>query len=283
MSTAVAQPRSSGERGLFGFNVFFGIILAAVGIFVGMWLGNVTNGNTDVVPLSDQNDASTSLAFLFGVVGFLIGLGFFNYPVRRLLGAPPSLAEHEAGGAWRYFRVCTDHKVVGIQYLVGTLFFFFIAGLNAMFMRTELLFPTERFWTPDQYLTLVSLHGTMMIMMSSAIIIGPLGNYLFPIMIGARRMAFPRLESLSFWLVPAAEVILLSAIVLGGIPNGWTGYGSLSVRYGFASNRCVPVRNHSTPIRPAPSHSHAASSPTLCRGVSGTSTRPSSVVSRDRT
>jgi cytochrome c oxidase subunit 1 len=230
MSTSVAQPAPSGLRGLFGFNVFFGIVLAAVGVVVGNWLGNLTSSNVDVILKSDQNDAAVALGFLFAVLGFLIGLGFFNYPVKRLLGAAPSLVEHESGGGWRYFRLCTDHKVVGIQYLVGTLFFFFVAGLNAMFMRTELLFPAERFWTPDQYLTLVSLHGTMMIMMSSAIIIGPFGNYLFPIMIGAKRMAFPRLESLSFWLVPAAEVILLSAILLGGIPNGWTGYGSLSVQ-----------------------------------------------------
>src|SRR5439155_271056 len=116
------------------------------------------SGGVDVIPLMDQNDSSIALGFLLAVVGFLIGLGFFNYPVKRLLGAVPSLAEHETGGGWRYFRLCTDHKVVGIQYLVGTLFFFFIAGLNAMFMRTELLFPTERFWPPDQYLTLVGFN-----------------------------------------------------------------------------------------------------------------------------
>jgi cytochrome c oxidase subunit 1 len=230
MSTSVAAPRSSGLRELFGFNFFFGIVLAIVGFPIGSWLGNLFSGQVDVVLKDDQNDTAIALGFLFAVLGFLAGMGFFNYPVKRLLGRPPSLTEHEAGGAWRYFRLCTDHKVIGIQYLVGTLFFFFVAGLNAMFMRTELLFPTEHFLTPDQYLTVVGLHGTMMIMMSSAIIVGPFGNYFFPIMIGARRMAFPRLEALSFWLVPAAEVILLSALVLGGIPSGWTGYGSLSIQ-----------------------------------------------------
>ncbi|MDQ6817888.1 MAG: cbb3-type cytochrome c oxidase subunit I, partial [Actinomycetota bacterium] len=78
------------------------------------------------------------------------------------------------------------------------------------------------------YLTLVSLHGTMMIMMMSALVIGPLGNYLVPIMIGARRMAFPRIESLTLWLTVAAGFALLSAIFLGGFQTGWTGYSPLS-------------------------------------------------------
>jgi cytochrome c oxidase subunit 1 len=68
----------------------------------------------------------------------------------------------------------------------------------------------------------------MMIMMTSAFILGPFGNYFVPIMIGAQRMAFPRIEALTFWLTPAAGLILLSAIAFGGIPFGWTGYAPLS-------------------------------------------------------
>src|SRR5438132_14135707 len=97
-----------------------------------------------------------------------------------------------------------------------------------MLMRTELLGPVERAWPAGQYLSLMSLHGTMMIMMTSAFILGPFGNYFVPLMIGARRMAFPRIESLTFWLVPAAGLILLSAIAFGGIPTGWTGYAPLA-------------------------------------------------------
>ena len=72
-----------------------------------------------------------------------------------------------------------------------------------MLIRAELLTPNEQLWNANQYLSLVSLHGTMMLMMMSAVILGPFGNYFVPIMIGARRMAFPRLEALSFWLVAA--------------------------------------------------------------------------------
>jgi len=70
---------------------------------------------------SGQNDIAILLGYLFGVIGFLVGLGFANYPVRRMLGHPPTLAEHESEGegAGRYFRLCTDHKVVAMQYMVG--------------------------------------------------------------------------------------------------------------------------------------------------------------------
>jgi cytochrome c oxidase subunit 1 len=177
---------------------------------------------------TDQNDVAIFMGFLFALLGWLIGLGFFNYPLARMAGRPPALREKEEAGPWRYFRLCTDHKVVGLQYFVTVFFFFLIAGLNAMFIRAELLTPNEKLWNANQYLSLVSLHGTMMLMMMSAAILGPFANYFVPIMIGARRMAFPRLESLSFWLVPPAGIIMLSAVVLGGFPTGWTGYAPLA-------------------------------------------------------
>ena len=137
-----------------------------------------------------------------------------------------TIAQHE-GGIGRYFRLTTDHKVVGIQYFFGVGIFFFIGGLNAMLIRTELLTPHEKAWPAGQYLSLVGLHGTMMIMMTSAFILGPFGNYFVPLMIGARRLAFPRIEALTFWLVPLAGLVLLSAIAWNGFPTGWTGYAPL--------------------------------------------------------
>src|SRR5207253_7245802 len=68
----------------------------------------------------------------------------------------------------------------------------------------------------------------MMIMMTSAFILGPFGNYFVPLMIGARRLAFPRIEALTFWLVPLAGLVLLSAIAWNGFPTGWTGYAPLA-------------------------------------------------------
>src|SRR5437660_1694753 len=205
-----------------------GLALGIGGWFLGGWIGGQIAVGHDYLLATDQNDVGISMGYLFAVIGWLVGLGFANYPIGRLLGKPPTLRQHELGSWTRYFRLCTDHKVVGIQYLFGVGIFFFIGGLNAMLMRTELLRPVEKPWPAGQYLTLVSLHGTMMIMMTSAFILGPFGNYLVPIMIGARRMAFPRLESLTFWLVPAAGLILMSAIAFGGIATGWTGYAPLA-------------------------------------------------------
>ena len=224
---AARRPLVPAWRGFFGFNMFTALALGAGGWFLGAYIGGQIAVGNDYLLATDQNDVGILLGYLFGMIGWLGGLGFFNYPVSRLLGRPATLREKETGGAARYFTLCTDHKVVGIQYFFGVGIFFFIGGLNAMLMRTELLRPVERAWPAGQYLSLMSLHGTMMIMMTSAFILGPFGNYFVPIMIGARRMAFPRIEALTFWLVPPAGLILLSAIAFGGIPTGWTGYAPL--------------------------------------------------------
>jgi cytochrome c oxidase subunit 1 len=224
---AAARPLRPAWRGFFGFNMFTALALGAGGWFLGAYIGGQIAVGNDYLLGTDQNDVGILLGYLFGLIGWLGGLGFFNYPISRLLGRPATVREKETGGWARYFTLCTDHKVVGIQYFFGVGIFFFIGGLNAMLMRTELLRPVEHAWPAGQYLSLMSLHGTMMIMMTSAFILGPFGNYFVPIMIGARRMAFPRIESLTFWLVPAAGLILLSAIAFGGIPTGWTGYAPL--------------------------------------------------------
>ena len=117
--------------------------------------------------------------------------------------------------------------MIGLQYLMGIGIFFFIGGVNAMLIRYELLRPTTPAFSPGEYLTVVGLHGAMMIMMVSSIILGPFGHYFVPLMIGTRRMAFPRLESLSFWLLPLAGVVLVTTIAYGGFPTGWTGYPTL--------------------------------------------------------
>ena len=117
-----------------------------------------------------------------------------------------------------------------MQYLWGIGVFFFIAGFNAMLIRTNLLRPSPPVFSPGQYLTIVGLHGSMMVMMVSSIILGPFGHYLVPLMIGARRMAFPRMEALTFWLTPLSGVVLMSAISYGGFPTGWTGYPPLALQ-----------------------------------------------------
>jgi len=217
-------------RRLVGFNLLSAVVLGVAGYYLGWFIGHQvsTSKSFEFITATDENDVALLLAYLFGVAGFLIGLGFANYPVSRLLGRPASLREKEHEGVGRYFGLCTDHKVVGIQYLVGIGLYFFIAGLNAMLIRTELLHDTPTTIAPNQYLSLVGMHGAMMMGVMTSGILGPFANYFVPIMIGARRMAFPRIEALTFWLLMAAGFILTSSIFFGGFPTGWTGYEPLN-------------------------------------------------------
>jgi cytochrome c oxidase subunit I len=211
-----------------------GIVLGIGGFYLGWYGGHWLVNGLGPASLAyfgdiDQNDLSLFLGYILGVVGFLVGLGFGNYPLARLRGYPPSLREkEEPTGIGRYFRLNTDHKVVGMQYFVGIGLFFFVAGLNAMLIRFELLRPEPNVWPAGNYLTLVTEHGTMMMGMMTSGILGPFANYFLPLMIGARRMAFPRIEALTFWLLMAAGAILLSGYFYGGIPTGWTGYQPLN-------------------------------------------------------
>jgi len=226
--TAVTAPPSTWRRQLLGFNVVLAVLLAVGGYALFHVIGAAIGKKALFMTETDQDDIATFFGLIGATLGWLLGLGFFNYPVSRILGRPASLREGEEYGAWRYFRLCTDHKVVAIQYFVAVIFFFFIAGLNAMFIRGELASDNSTFIQSGNYLTLVSLHGTMMLMMMSAGVLGPLGNYLVSLMIGSRRMAFPRVESLTLWLTVLAGFVLLGAIFLGGFPTGWTGYAPLS-------------------------------------------------------
>src|ERR1700688_4877272 len=232
-AAAASTPQPIGRpmwRKLIGFNLLTAVILGVGGYYLGWFIGHqIDGGKSDKYEAkTSENDVALLLAYVFGVIGFLVGLGFANYPLSRLLGRPASLREKEEQGIGRYFGLCTDHKVVGMQYLVGIGLFFFIGGLNAMLIRTELLHSTPTFVGPNQYLSLVGMHGTMMMGMMTSGILGPFANYFVPIMIGARRMAFPRIEALTFWLLMAAGFILTSTIFFGGFPTGWTGYEPLN-------------------------------------------------------
>ena len=204
-------------------NIVTGIVLGLVGYYVGVQLGNGFAFN-------DTANTGVILGYTIGSVLFLVGIGFANYPLQRAfgwnIGSRPSGDEHT--GVWRYLNLSLDHKVIGVQYLVAMLMAMFFGGVGAMLVRTNLLDPSYPIFPPDKYLTLVSMHSVMMIFVASAAIVGPFGNFFVPLMIGTNRMAFPRLEALSFWLVPPAIVILLVAPIFGGFQTGWTGYAPLS-------------------------------------------------------
>ena len=214
--------------------VHTGVIGAAIGYLFGHWLGDFLGGDYARSSLADTNDVAIVLGYAFGVIGWLAGLGVFNDLGQLMIGKPlpeePRLHGAELPGLVKYFRYTLDHKVVGIQYLFGMIGYFLTGGLFAMAIRSELLSPTYHLLGPEQYLMVVGEHGTMMMMMMSSVILGPFGQYFGPLLIGSKHVAFPRLEALGFWLTPAAYVILLSAVLMGGFPTGWTGYEPLATQ-----------------------------------------------------
>ncbi|HEX6761553.1 MAG TPA: cytochrome c oxidase subunit I [Gaiellaceae bacterium] len=136
---------------------------------------------------------------------------------------------------WRRGRVASwvttvDHKRIGILYLWTTLGFFAFGGILALLMRTQLMTPDESFMTKNSYNEAVTIHGTTMIFLVLVPVAAALGNFLVPLMIGARDMAFPRLNALSYWLfVLGGIVLLLSFFARGGAADtGWTAYVPLS-------------------------------------------------------
>jgi cytochrome c oxidase subunit 1 len=142
-----------------------------------------------------------------------------------------------AGGhhptAWKwydYFTFNVDHKLIGIQYLVFSFVFYLVGGLMAVVMRTELYTPDADVIDPNLYNALLTNHGTIMIfgwIVPAAI--GGFGNFLVPLMIGARDMAFPRLNALAFWMLPPAGLLLVGSFIFGGAQAGWTSYPPLSL------------------------------------------------------
>ncbi|MBW4554856.1 MAG: cytochrome c oxidase subunit I [Trichormus sp. ATA11-4-KO1] len=132
---------------------------------------------------------------------------------------------------WReYFSFSTDHKVIGIQYLVTSFVFYLFGGALATLIRSELATPESDLVSPEFYSGLFTLHGTVMIFLW---IIpagtGGFGNFLVPLLIGARDMAFPRLNAIAFWLVPPAGLLLLASFFVDPPQAGWTSYPPLSL------------------------------------------------------
>jgi cytochrome c oxidase subunit 1 len=142
----------------------------------------------------------------------------------------PALIEEPGIRNWRdYFTFNTDHKVIGIQYLVTTFVFYCIGGVLADLVRTELKTPELDFVSPEVYNSLFTLHGTIMIFLWVIPAGVGFGNYLIPLMIGARDMAFPRLNAVAFWIIPPAGLLLIGSLLVDAPDAGWTSYPPLSL------------------------------------------------------
>jgi cytochrome c oxidase subunit 1 len=125
----------------------------------------------------------------------------------------------------------TDHKKIGILYLVTTFVFFFIGGLEALLVRTQLAGPDQKFLSAQQYNEMFTMHATTMIFLFIIPVFTGFANYVVPLMIGAKDMAFPRLNMLSYWLLLAGGLMLYASFPFGqgDLPaGGWTSYVPLT-------------------------------------------------------
>ncbi len=201
-----------------------GLLWGIAGTALGLVLLGGIRVALGYAPLTTE--PAVALSYPLGLAGWLLGIGLWDTWAREWVGLKPKTLE--TSGWRRYFGFTVDHKVIGIQYLVTFVLVFLLAGLLAMLMRLELAAPGENVLTTATYNQVMSLHGIMMIAVAVVSILGSFGNYLVPLMIGAEDMAFPRLNALSYWLVPPSVLLLLISPLFGGWDSGWTAYPPLS-------------------------------------------------------
>jgi cytochrome c oxidase subunit I+III len=127
------------------------------------------------------------------------------------------------------FFTTVDHKRIGLRYIYTSFIFFFVAGLAALFMRDQLATSNNNVLAPETYNMLFTMHGTTMIFLFNTPVLAGFGNYLIPLQIGSRDMAFPRLNAFSYWIFLFAGVFLYSSVLIGHPPDGgWFAYVPLT-------------------------------------------------------
>src|SRR5256714_10411012 len=223
---AVALRRPGWYRGalgaILGSTCGFGLVVALRAI-----------SGLDVFQTEQTGYPHVIVPAVTGPVGFLLGFGCFDYWLRWAAGKPTLPEDHSGHGAYSwhdYFKFNTDHKVIGIQYIVTTFFFFFVGGAIAMLMRAELAQPGTQIVSASTFNSLFSTHAAIMIFVFVIPVFAGIANYVLPLMIGAPDMAFPRLNALSFWLLPLAGIMMMLSFFApgGAFATGWTAYAPLS-------------------------------------------------------
>ncbi|SPB18568.1 cytochrome c oxidase subunit I [Caballeronia novacaledonica] len=160
-------------------------------------------------------------------------------PLQRTLAIgkiePGSAAERalhdlwESRPGWRGWLSTVDHKSIGLRYLVTAFLFLLAGGVEALIMRVQLARPDAHLLTPEQYNQLFTMHGVTMIFLYALPVLSGFSNYLWPLVLGARDMAFPRLNALSYWTFLFAGLFLYASFPFGEAPNaGWFNYAPLA-------------------------------------------------------
>jgi cytochrome c oxidase subunit I len=214
-------------RKIYSIGLVRGILWQILGTAIGI---GILTGIRYLVGLSPWKPESAFVfGALLGAIFFVYGVGALDGWIKVAKGQDAPEPDESNWGRSRYFGVSLDHKVIGIQYIFLAMVLMVVGGSFALLFRSELANTGMQFLTLMEYNTLMSLHGMVMII-GILVGVGGLMNYLVPMLIGARDMAFPRLNAFAFWLAVPASIILLSSMALGGFDTGWTGYPPLSVR-----------------------------------------------------
>src|SRR6188472_1339982 len=140
-------------------------------------------------------------------------------------------AEHgEKTGLWSWITT-VDHKRIGILYGATAFLFFLMGGIEALLIRIQLGSPDNTFLSPERYNELFTMHGTTMIFLGIMPLSAMFFNYMIPLQIGARDVAFPRLNAFSYWTFLLGGLFMNASFLFGMAPNGgWFGYANLSSR-----------------------------------------------------
>ena len=135
-----------------------------------------------------------------------------------------------------------DHKRIGVMYLVSVLTAFFFAGMAAMALRLELIAPGEWFLSQDNYNQMFTVHGALMVfLVLIPAVPAAMGNFILPIMLGAKDVAFPRLNLFSYWLWVTGALFFVLALLTGGLDTGWTFYTPYSIDTNSAMGGVIPA------------------------------------------
>ncbi len=202
-----------------------GMLFAVIGFALG---AGTTVGVRSLLGMEAwSTEPVVTLGYVFALIGWLLGVGLWDAWAREWFGKQPKEQLHK--GWARYLRFNVDHKVIGVQYLVTMMVILLLAGALSILMRIELAAPGQTIMGAKDFNTTMSLHGIMMVAVAVATVMGGFANFLVPLMIGAEDVAFPRINAMSYWIVPPVAVLLLATPLLGGMDTGWTAYPPQSV------------------------------------------------------
>jgi cytochrome c oxidase subunit 1 len=151
---------------------------------------------------------------------------------RRAAGVPElttdRIEREERDPAWLSWVTTTDHKRIGVMYIATAIAFMMLGGVEALLMRTQLAEPSNTLLSPDRYNMILTMHGSTMVFLVVMPVWAGFANYFVPLQIGARDMAFPKLNAFTYWMFLAGGIVFYGSVFFHAPEAGWTAYTPLS-------------------------------------------------------